>query len=505
MTLAAPSSMVDLRVSAGGTDLVGDARRSLVEVRVRHVVSRPSVADVLLSGDLDIVGDLAPGAPLELGVGDQLHLSGDVSSVHHHRDASGGHLVRIRGFDRLARLRRQQSVRALPDGDLPTIVGALVASAGLEVSSAATWPRLDLLHQFRENDLATVVALAELYGAALVVRGTTVHLVGPEGLGQEVDLQLGADLTEVSHGRTDEGVDGVDAVGWDHERGELMRVESRATGDASGAGTGRVGGAIRHLRDIGAPDAEAATAQANAVAEQARARSITFRARVTNRADLHVGQVCAFRDVGGGVIGRHRLEVVDHRATGAGLVTEISSRAPRRSAAPTANTGVVRGHVVDVADPEGRGRISVMLPTYGDATTPWIDAIHPAGADEHGFIAVPRIGDLVAVLVIEGDLSRSVVLGGLLGPAGPPVEVVSDGDVARHTWHSDADQYIVLDSAERSVAMQNLGGSRFQLTPEGVELHAACDMVLAAPGHRISIRAASVEFEQVESSEDGGR
>jgi phage baseplate assembly protein gpV len=501
MTLAPPATMVDLRVKIGGTELDGDARRSLVEIRVRHVASRPSVADVVLSGDSDLAADIAPGAPLEARLGDVLHMSGDVASVHHHLDASGGHLVRVRAFDRLARLRRRQTIRELPEGDLTAIVRSIASDAGLDVSSSGTWPRLDHLHQFRENDLATLVALAELYGAAVVVRGTTLHLVGAEGLGDEADLQLGADLVDVTHGRTDEDVESVQAWGWDHERGEAVRVESVSTTGASGPPRASTADAVRDLRDIGAPGVEAATAQANAVAERARSRATTFRAQATNRGDLQVGQICAFRDVGGGVIGRHRLEVVDHRATGEGLVTEVSSRAPRRRL-PSSNTGVVRGHVVDVADPESRGRITVTLPTYGDATTPWIDVVHPAGANGHGFVAVPAVGDVVAVLLVDGDLSRSVALGGLLGPDGPARDVVADGDVVRHTWHSDPDQYVVLDSAESTVAIQNRSGSRVTLTPELFSVHAACDLVLAAPGHRITIRAAAVDFEHVTEAEE---
>jgi phage protein D/phage baseplate assembly protein gpV len=501
VTLAPPSMMVDLRVNIGGTDLSGDARRSLVEIRVRHVASRPSVADVVLSGDTDLTADITPGAPLEARLGDVVHMSGDVASIHHHLDASGGHLVRVRAYDRLARLRRRQTIRALPEGDLLTIVRSIASDAGLDVSSAGTWPRLGHLHQFRENDLATLVALADLYGAAVVVRGTTLHLVGSEGLGDEVHLQLGADLVDLTHGRTDEDVEAVRAWGWDHERGETMRVESASAVATSGPAEPSSTDAVRDLRDIGAPGVEAATAQANAVAERARSRATTFRALATNRSDLHVGQVCAFRDVGGGVIGRHRLELVDHRATGEGLVTEVSSRAPRRRRA-SSTTGIARGHVVDVADPESRGRVTVTLPTYGDATTPWIDVVHPGGSGGHGFVAVPAVGDVVAVLVVEGDLSRSVALGGLLGTDGPARDVVADGDVVRHTWHSDPDQYVVLDSAESTVAIRNRSGSRVTLAPDQVEVHAACDLVLAAPGHRITIRAAAVDFEQLTEAEE---
>lgn len=503
MTLAPPSVGVDLRVAIAGTELVGDARRRLVATRVRHVMSRPSVAEVLLDGREEQGADIEPGCSLEIHIGDHLHLTGDVASVQHHHDASGGHLIRVRGFDRLARLRRMQGVRALPSGDLPSIVRSIVGEVGLDVSSTGTWPRLDRLHQYRENDLATLVELAHLYGAGLVVRGTTVHVVGIEGLGEAVDVQLGADLLDVTHGRNDGAADEVRATGWDHERGEVMAVDGRASGALPSLGTTLSSTAVRHLRDIGAPDADAASAQARAVAERDEAASRTFRATVTRRADLSVGQSCTFRDGGGSVIGSHRLEVVDHQVTGTGVVTEVSSRAPRRRHAATSasTTGVARGVVVDVADPDGRGRVRVSLPTFGEAVSPWVDVVHAGGSGERGFVAVPRVDDLVALLVVEGDLSRSVVLGGLLGPAGPVRDVVEGGDVVRHAWHSDPDQYVVLDSAASTVSMRNRTGSRIELTPELVEVHAASDLVIAAPGKRISIRAAAIDFEQVEEAE----
>jgi hypothetical protein len=495
MSIAATSTSVDVRIALAGTQMGSDLRRCLVSARVRHVMSRPSAAEILLHGDADLPAGLAPGDALEVRIGDELHVDGDVTSVHHHRDASGGHLVRIRGFDRLARLRRRQAVRALPVGGLSRIVEEIVGPVGLDVATSGSWPSLSHLDQFRDNDLSTLAGLADLYGAGLVVRGTTVHLIGPDGIGDTVELQLGADLTEVTQGEQDVPASGVRASAWDHERGEPIVVEGRAVGSARG--TVADGETIRHLRDIGAPDPDAASAQARAVAEREIARSHTFEARATRRPDLRVGQMCVVRDLGGAEIGRHRLEIVDHMLTGAGLETELSSRAPDRSGRDR-GADVVRGRVVDVVDPDGRGRIKVVLPTFGDAVTPWIDVVHPAGSGERGFVALPRVDDDVAVLVVEGELSRSIALGGLLATSGPASEVVGEGDVVRHAWHSDPDQFVILDSSARSVSIRNRDGSRLKLEPELFELHATSDLVIAAPGRRITIRAAAVDFEHVE-------
>ena len=53
----------------------------------------------------------------------------------------------------------------------------------------------------------------------------------------------------------------------------------------------------------------------------------------------------------------------------------------------------------------------------------------------------------------------------------------------------------MVDDKAHSVRVENQAGSYLELTPDTVRLHANSTLVIDAPGHALTIRAASVDFE----------
>jgi hypothetical protein len=74
--------------------------------------------------------------------------------------------------------------------------------------------------------------------------------------------------------------------------------------------------------------------------------------------------------------------------------------------------GKYRGYVHDVADPENRGRVRVVVPRLlGDTPTGWALPASPYAGPDQGLFTVPDLGAGVWVEFEEGDLSKPIWTG----------------------------------------------------------------------------------------------
>jgi uncharacterized protein involved in type VI secretion and phage assembly len=76
--------------------------------------------------------------------------------------------------------------------------------------------------------------------------------------------------------------------------------------------------------------------------------------------------------------------------------------------------GKYRALVVDVADPESRGRIKVTCPkVLGTAKSAWCEPCVPVCYDSGGDVALPKKGEFVWVEFEEGNANKPIYTGGL--------------------------------------------------------------------------------------------
>ena len=76
--------------------------------------------------------------------------------------------------------------------------------------------------------------------------------------------------------------------------------------------------------------------------------------------------------------------------------------------------GKYRALVVDVQDPQFRGRIRVMCPkVLGEAKSSWCEPCIPVAYDKGGDFAIPKLGEFVWVEFEEGNPSKPIYTGGL--------------------------------------------------------------------------------------------
>lgn len=75
--------------------------------------------------------------------------------------------------------------------------------------------------------------------------------------------------------------------------------------------------------------------------------------------------------------------------------------------------GKYRARVVDVSDPEERGRVKVQCPSVlGDGKSPWCEVCIPVAYEGGGDFCLPKVGDTVWVEFEGGDSDKPILSGG---------------------------------------------------------------------------------------------
>lgn len=76
--------------------------------------------------------------------------------------------------------------------------------------------------------------------------------------------------------------------------------------------------------------------------------------------------------------------------------------------------GKYRAKVVDVNDPEKRGRIRVMCPkVLGEFKSSWCEPCIPVAYDLGGDFAIPKLNEFVWIEFEEGNQNKPIYVGGL--------------------------------------------------------------------------------------------
>lgn len=169
--------------------------------------------------------------------------------------------------------------------------------------------------------------------------------------------------------------------------------------------------------------------------------------------------------------------------------------------------GKYRGNVVDVADPENRGRIKVTVPSVlGENPSQWAEPAFPyGGGSGFGWIAVPPVNAAVFVEFIEGDSSAPVWTGTLWRTASEVAEqhtgqetkvfrtesghrLVFDDTSGSElvTLHSAADAVLEMDS-QGSIALTDSAGAHVTIDASGGEI-----VIEDANGNSITLSASGI-------------
>ena len=500
----------ELRVDVGGSPLGTEALRGLESVRVQRGLSLPAQCELLFTGPRGRLAPtgLTPGSALRVAVGawSEPLFVGEVTAVEYVHGASGTRQVRVRGYDRLHRLRKRQPVRAHVQVTAEQLARELVADLGLTVEAAASGPLCQHLIQHGQSDLELLVEQTERCGLWLVLDEDVLRLLSLEGRGVPLPLVWGESLLEASLELNGEAAcRSVSASGWNVLRGEVHTA--RQTEDPEHEGRrvptrvepGQVGGSgERALVNASTEGPAHAEAQARAELDHRLAREVVLTGVAEGDPRLRPGARVEVRGVEPAVAGQYVLTTVTHTVDARqGYLCELSSAPPARRGRPRSSP-VVPGVVSRVDDPEGKGRVRVSLPTCGEVETDWMQVLCAGAGAGKGLVLLPDVGDTVLLLLSEEDPSCGVVVGALYGAHAPPDPGVSGTAVRRFTLLTPGGLKLRFNDENHTLRLEDSLGSYLQLSPGVVRLHAETALELEAPGQALRIEAATIDFRRRE-------
>ena len=473
-----------LAVTIDGATVGGAGAAALRAVTVTQRANLPDQVEIVAASGA--IAGLRPGTPLRLDVeGHSVPLfTGELVAVEQVYGPDGGRTTRGRGYDALHHLRVRHDVAVHEGVTMGALAKAWCTELGLSTQVTADGPQLDRLVQPGESALGVLQSLSARSGVMFHLRQKTLHLFGPDGVGDVLPLRWGSTLREV---RLDENTTAaprpVRVEAWDPLAASTFSVEEPGQGAAV-----PIAGAVASTEE-----------EAAALARALSGRRARAAAALWGVADgdprLRPGAVVALSG-DEALRGTHTLMAVTHRFDDAtGFSSELSTAlAPPGEAAGA--PGIQLGTVADVADPDGLGRVAVTVDALDRVATSWLQVLTVGAGDDKGLVMLPDVGDRVLVLAPAGDVGRGIVLGGLYGAAGAYDPGVVEAAVQRCTWRTRGGQLVRLDDERRAVRLEDATGSFIDLSPERVLVHAAVDLTLEAPGRAVLVTAASVDFEE---------
>ncbi len=463
----------------------------VLSVRVTRRIGLPAQAELTMH----TAAGWPFGARLRLDLGDRELFDGEVSTVELVRGPGSETGWTVVAHDLLHRLRARQRPRVFTGVTLADLARELTADLGLTVRCSDPGPPLERLLQHRATDWDLLARAAARLGRYPVLDGSALVLDTLRPRGAAVPLKFGDTLWQCRvEGHADRAVAAVATYGWHPGKGEFTTGRAGAPGYRPGPAASVPGldGTDRALIDQ--PAGQQAEA-AQAALDRAAARVLCVSGTAQGDPDLRPGRAVQIAGVGEAVDGTYPVCTAVHTIDADGYRTVFSTEPPEGLAQPTA-AAVALGRVTDVDDPDGYGRVRVVLPGHGELDLGWLAVLCPGAGPGKGVVALPDPGDLVVLALPHEDPAEAIVLGAVFGAQSPPDSGVSGGRVRRWSLHSPGGQRVVVDDTEKSIKLSNDDGSSLELAPGKVRLLARTDLVIEAPGHRMTIRAANVDFER---------
>jgi uncharacterized protein involved in type VI secretion and phage assembly len=135
--------------------------------------------------------------------------------------------------------------------------------------------------------------------------------------------------------------------------------------------------------------------------------------------------------------------------------------------------GKYRGFVVDVEDPEKRGRVRVTVPSVlGSEETAWaLPCIPYGGGAGYGLFAVPPVESQVWVEFEEGELSQPIWSGTFWQAQGDPPEEATAGEKpTAHVFKTPGKHILVMDDEtdKEKLRLVHPTGSELSIDEKGI-------------------------------------
>lgn len=152
--------------------------------------------------------------------------------------------------------------------------------------------------------------------------------------------------------------------------------------------------------------------------------------------------------------------------------------------------GLYPALVVDLVDPDAKGRLKLMFPSFGQAgesVTAWATLLTPYADDDQGFEMLPEVGSQVVVGFEAGDPSRPYIVGAcwngqralpepaqtanhlrsLKTRAGSLLQFDDTQGAAKVTVSMQSGHRILLDDAAQELTIEHSNGCKININIAG--------------------------------------
>lgn len=505
-----------LTVTIDGRPLADETSHLLATVRVNERLSLPTACDLVFQGAWHEEPEphLRPGAliAVRFSADQQLLFEGPIARVQTACLPGQGREVRVHAFDRLHRLTLERQVASHVQTTALDLARDLAMRADLHLLPPRTAratpviPRM-LRHTRSAFDLLRDTLAA--HGFYMRVRGRALELVTldtaagiPRGT-LPPPLLLGGSLLEVHFDdNPDAACTQATVLGWNPFTARPMDARgsrSPAFGPTTAAAQGQRPTSDCTITNAPASVQSVLQLQVQAELDRRTHSGVVMRGIVNGDVALRPGVTVEVKGTGRLHDGHYLLTEVTHLLDpNSGYLAEVGTTAPAAPASQAERTSATVGVVARTGDPTDAGRVQVALPAFNNEVTDWLQVLSPGAGDRRGLAVPLKMNDPVLVLLLNDDPSQAIVLGSLFGsqraPVGNAAARSKDASVSCYTLRTDAGQQIYIDEHADVVRLENRDGSFVELTPDKVQLHAAVDLDIEAPGRAIVLRGQTIDF-----------
>ena len=478
--------------------------------------------------------DLGKTVEIHLGYGNNLTPAflGEITSLEPSFPTDGAPAVRIGGYDKSYKMRRNQPEPTEYKFVNDSIVAARIAVENGLIPIVDPTPGLHKKLIQSESDMAFLKSRAARYFMDVYVEWDRLHFQFPRPQTAAHVLEWGTTLSSFSPKISAAGLAGIQFVrGYNQELAQTImgmalaldfdatNIEERLGSSAMDLLTSLVRKGIRNNKVENPLDA---VVLAKAMLANLLEGLYEGTGTCIGIPELRAGNYIAIRGVGKRFSGTYRARKVTHRIDGNGFRTEfeITQRSHTslmsllrkqivEEASPNeaekffgvwVGTVVDNNEIMDVPPEIPMGRVKVSYPGLSTKiTSGWAPCARPMGGKNMGFYALPEPGEQVLIGFENGELAHPYVLGSLSNAlALPPITNVDGLNSKRmiksragHTITFDdtlnIGKLVIEDKRGSSIVMDSTDGSITISAQTGLKLVANTTITLQVGGTTLTI------------------
>lgn len=151
--------------------------------------------------------------------------------------------------------------------------------------------------------------------------------------------------------------------------------------------------------------------------------------------------------------------------------------------------GKFKAKIVDINDPEKRGRVKVMCPkVLGDSKSAWCETCVPVTGDKDGDFFVPNVNESVWVEFEDGEVDSPILVGSWYGENQVPTENYGKERVISHKGSK-----VVLDGEKMTLKR---GSSEVVITNTNISLKVGSTTLILSPSEVSVTQGSTFVFNQ---------